>query len=179
MTVKLQVITQEPGWATIKFTKPPDDDHERKQFLQITLQDWVRDNQQITVEKVQPVRFRNKLFGLNVFYTDRPAAAKPPPNLTVKIESDLQKKYGKEYIEAVISDAANFTSAGSLQDNAVAIINRREIVVIMDRREGQATLLPLSKFRKQITPTVAKQLDQWLAGSEAGFFCVSVQKRKR
>ncbi len=179
MSVKLQIIVQEPGWAMVKFTTPPDDDRERKQFLKLTLQDWVRDHQGFTVEKVQPIRFGNKLLGLNVFYCEKSAAAKPPSNLTVKVDTDLQKKYGKEYIEAVMSDVATFTATGRLRDNAVALINRLEIVVIMDQQAEQASILPLSKFRKQIGPTIAHELNEWLAGSESGFFCVAIQSRKK
>lgn len=176
--VKLRVVVQEPGWAMVSFTKPPEDDGERKEFLQRTLQDWVT-NEQCVVDKVLPIRFKDKLYGLNVFFTAVPKGEVPHLHLNVHLDASMQKKYGKEYLEAVVSEVAQFMSKNQLKINALALTNHREITVIVDRREQKAFILPLEHFRKQIEPKIAKDLDKWLAATNVGFFCVPVQKRKK
>ncbi len=177
MPVNVRVTAQEPGWVMITFKESPNEDRDREGFLQRTLQGWLQDNRQYIVQKVQKIRFQEKLYGLNVFYDVAPKEAKL--HLNVNVDLAMQTKFGKEYLEAVIADAAQFISTTKLQVNAVALTNRREITVIVDRREQKAFILPLARFRKQIDTNITKNLDEWLASTQPGYFCVPVAKRKK
>lgn len=169
--VKLNVHEFAEGWAVVNFTTPPQDDSQRYRWLDKTLHDWMSLNRH-TIEEVRPVRFREKLVGLEVFYL----AGKPEFHLDV--DSALMEKHGGEYLEAVMADVIRVIATAATSHPIMALTNRREITTIVDRQAQKGLVMSLARFRPRISPEWAKQLDEWLASTKSGYFMVPLSEFK-
>lgn len=130
-------------------------------------------NQHYFIQEVQPIRYQRKLCGLNVFYAPNPHV--PGMQLVIDTDNELLARHGKEYMEAVMADAAQFAATADLRHNTVALINRREIAIVIDRREKRAYVMPLSRFRPRLDARVNKELDEWFQKAQFGYFAVPLE----
>jgi hypothetical protein len=164
-SVQLQVHAGEPGIAVMLFTTPPEDDSQRRPFLDKALDEWKLQHPHLGVDHVESIERDGKVFGLSFYFS-----LKTPTPLTVKVEPELQARYGREYIEAISADAGKFLMDQRLRNDLVAMINRREIAILVERRIPRATMLRLDEVRPLLTGKQKKDLAEWLNGGEFGYF---------
>jgi hypothetical protein len=170
--VKIQVHEGEPGIIVALFVVPPDKDEERRLFLDRALKQWLESHPRCEVEAIKPLRRNKKTYGLGVFLQPRPISI----NLTVKVAPELLERYGREYIEALMTDAAGLFKDNRLTDDLMAMISRREIAVLVQRKEELTTIVPLDEVRSYLSVKHQKDLDRWLQGGEFGYFVAPITK---
>lgn len=171
--VKLNIHEFGEGWAVISFTVPPKDDSQRYFWLHKTLQDWLGINPNRVLQEVQSVRLGARLYGLHVLCTVN------KHNYSIDVDNELLTKFGKEYMELVMSDAVQFVATTDTAHPIVALTNRREITVVVERKTERACVMPLDRFRPRLSPARENELDAWLAGSEPGYLVIPLQEFKR
>jgi hypothetical protein len=151
--VKTSVQEVGEGWAVISFALPS--------------------NRQYVLQEVQSVRLEAKLVGLNVLYS------LSKHNYSVDVDNELLASHGKEYLEAVMADAVHFVATTSTKRPIAALVNRREVAVIIDRTVERACIMPLHRFRSTLNAGNTKELDDWLAGTAPGYFVIPLEEFKK
>lgn len=172
--VKLQIHECEPGVAIVVFVTPPKDESERYQYLQQALNKWSETHPHFQIQDVQTLRRKKKTFGLGVFFQRKKSSI----TLNVKVEPELMRRYGGEYIEAITADAAGLLSDRWLVHDVAMMVNRREVAIFLERKNLRATIVDLAQARGQLSEQQEIELQAWFAGREFGYFVAPLAEYK-
>jgi hypothetical protein len=176
--VRTNIHEIEPGWTLITFDAPPEQDQSRLHVLLNVLQAWRLANPTHRVENLRIERCKGLVRGLHAFWSvfdHRPADM---PQLEFQIDAALRQQLGSEYLEALIVDATRFFYLAEVQHARAAMISKRRVAILVDRRNGQGAVLGmdqlLSRLPAEQAQIVERDFQEWLANEAQGYLCLGL-----
>ena len=167
----VQVHGIQEGWLAIYFMGECPSPERRFHLLHQALQIWLSSHLQFRLQDIQRVEHRGELRGLNAFYSKAPVSTL---TLAIEVDPEIARQYGSEYLEAVVTDAANIMAARPDGPHVVGIINRRHVAVVVDRQRGLAYVTYVENIKSSIIAEHRILLKNWLAQPTANHCLVEL-----
>jgi len=98
------------------------------------------------------------------------------PNIEFKIDNEVLARYGLEYAEALAKDVSDFLGQDEHPDNIVAIVSKREVVFVVNRRFRKSSVMLWSQFLVLLPSStiddIQRRYAQFQRDSEHGYYCL-------
>lgn len=155
----IQVLDVQPGWIVVHFKVGDPSPDRRFHLLHQAVLNWLSSHLHCRLQNIQPVHEQGALRGLNVFYS---VGTPPPSGLSIEVDAEIARQYGSEYLEAVVADAVKILLSNPQSPANFAIINRRHVAVVIDRRRDWAYVLHVEKIESAMPSDSRDRLRDWL-----------------
>jgi hypothetical protein len=98
------------------------------------------------------------------------------PKLEFKIDNEVLGRYGVEYAEAVARDITEFLEHYEYENDVVAVVFKREVAVIVDRRSHKNSVMFWSQLVKLFPPNqvdeIQRQHEHFQRDPEKRYYCL-------
>jgi len=95
-------------------------------------------------------------------------------NMTIEVHGRIAKKFSKEYIESVVTDALQILPSYKDRKDTLVVINPRRVAVILDKQAFKGSVLPLDFIEQVIEGAMKARLEKWLSNPVAPFYVMHI-----
>jgi hypothetical protein len=140
-------------------------------FLLDAIQFWRDQNKTRIIHDVQFVKSDGVTRSVSIFWKELEL-----PNIEFKIDNEVLDRYGIEYAEALAKDVSDFLEHDKHQDNVVAVVSKREVAVILNRRLRKSSVMLWRQLLRLLPPSqvddIQRRYEQFQRDSDHGYFCL-------
>ncbi len=138
--------------------------------LLCALEAWRKSNSDQRIDDLIIVRQESVVIGLDVSYS---ATRPDEPLLSFDLIEPVLKKYGMEYMEALMQDATAHYLSQKINDPVVVMLSRRHIAILVYQDCSRGYILVMDILLSTLNPYEAKYLkeafDKWSSGNKQGY----------
>ncbi|HKI16506.1 MAG TPA: hypothetical protein VKA15_01430 [Isosphaeraceae bacterium] len=164
------VIELGAGHIYVKIVEPKPEPQRVELLLRKTIEAWFDARPQFVIDREQPVVEAGETLGIQVWYhagksreaSVNPAPANRPSPLTIEVSESVLQKLPKEYIEAVVDEAIQVWHSQPDRQVSLAVVNARQIVVIVDGQASRGAVLPVEGVLDALDDEQRGRVRTWL-----------------
>ncbi len=140
-------------------------------FLLDAIQFWRDKYQTRIIHDVQFTKSDGVTRSVSIFWKELEL-----PNIEFKIDNEVLDRYGIEYAEALAKDVTDFLEHDKHLDNVVAVVSKREVAVVLNRRLRKSSVMLWRQLLQLLPPSQIDEIQlryaQFQKDSDHGYYCL-------
>jgi hypothetical protein len=134
------------------------------------LEEWRKSNPGERIDDLTIIRERSLVIRLEVEHSP---IISDEPLLSFDLVEPIVKKYGMEYMEALMHDAAGYYLSRQVKSPVIAMLSRRQIAIVVYQSKSRGYILDMELFLTTLDPDMAtlvrEGFEAWASGDEQGY----------